>query len=271
MAVNLAEKYSSVVAERFATELVTNVGFNNDYDWAGTRTVKVYSIETSPLNDYVRSGTQRYGVPQELNDTVQELTLSQDKAFSVTIDRGNNIDQMNIKGAGIALDRQIHQQIIPVIDTYRLATLAANAGGDDDTAATRENAYELFLNGQEFMGDNQVPVSGRVAFISYRYYNLLKLDPSFTTAGDMAEISLVRGALGYIDGIPLIPVPEGRLPAGTQFILVHPIAACAPIKLAEFTLHDNPPGISGNLIEGRIYFDCFVLDAKKEGVYFSAV
>lgn len=269
MAVNLASKYAPVVAERFETESLTNIAFNSDFDWVGVQTVNVYSIETTPLNDYQRSGMQRYGVPQELEDTVQELRLTQDKSFSQTIDRGNDADQMNIKGAGVALDRQIRERIVPHVDTYRLATLAANAGYSDNVLATRTNAYELFLTGQERLGDRHVPAVGRVAFLSYAYYNFLKLDPSFVQSGDASEVSLVRGVLGFVDGVPLIPVPESRLPNNAQFILVHPIAACAPVKLAEFTIHDNPPGISGNLIEGRLYHDCFVLESKADGVYYS--
>lgn len=269
MAINLAAKYSPIVAERFETETVTNIAFNQDYDWAGVQTVKVYSIETTPMNNYARSGMQRYGTPTELEDTVQEMVLTRDRSFTQTIDRGNDIDQMNVKGAGMALDRQIRERIVPEVDAYRLATLAANAGGSAAVAATTSNAYQIFLAAQEFMGNNHVPVGGRIAFLSFAYFNLLKLDPSFVQSGDASEISLVRGVMGMVDGIPLIPVPSNRLPANQQFILVHPIAACAPVKLAEFTIHNNPPGISGNLIEGRVYYDAFVLDSKRNAVYSS--
>ena len=269
MAVNLALKYSPVVDERLETESVTNIAFNRDYDWVGVQTVRVYSILTSPLNDYARSGLQRYGVPEELQDTVQEMTLTQDKAFTYTIDRGNDIDQMNVKGAGASLDRQLREVIVPHLDAYRLGVLAANAGNSDVTPATRDNAYELFLAGQETMGNSFVPMGGRIAFMTYGFYNLLKLDPSFVQAGNSSEISLVRGIMGYVDGISLIPVPSNRLPGGVQFILVHPMAACAPVQLSEFIIHENPPGISGNLVEGRVYHDTFVLENKRNAIYVS--
>lgn len=113
MAINYAEKYSAVVDERFSLATVTNIAFNNDYDWIGVKTVNVYSLPTQPLVDYTRSGLARYGTPQELQDTVQELTLTQDKSFATTIDRGNNIDQMNVKGAASVLARQIRERIVP--------------------------------------------------------------------------------------------------------------------------------------------------------------
>jgi len=182
------------------------------------------------MNNYTRTGMQRYGVPQELQDNVQELTLTRDRAFTFTIDRGNDIDQMNVKGAGAALDRQLREEAVPELDTYRLSVLAANAGTFDVTVATTENAYQLFLAAQEAMGNGRVPKVGRVAFCTYAYFNMLKLDPSFVQSGDMSEISLVRGIMGGVDGIPLIPVPSLDMPSDVQFILVHPMAACAPVK-----------------------------------------
>ena len=156
------------------------------------------------------------------------------------------------------------------LDTYRLSVLAANAGTTDITVATNANAYELFLAAQEALSNFRVPKAGRVAFLTYGYFNMLKLDPSFVQSGDSSEISLVRGVLGGVDGIPLIPIPALDMPANVQFILVHPIAACAPVKLSEFLIHENPPGISGNLVEGRLYYDTFVLNSKAGGIYVSA-
>ena len=43
---------------------------NSDYDFEGVQTVKVYSVPTAPLNDYVMSGTSRYGTPDELQNDV---------------------------------------------------------------------------------------------------------------------------------------------------------------------------------------------------------
>lgn len=248
MAINLAEKYSPIVDERFSLGTVTNIAFNRDYDWVGVRTVHVYSINTALMNNYTRSGSNRYGTPQELEDTTQELTLTRDRSFTYTVDRGNDIDQMNVKQIGASLRRQIEEVSLPELDTYRLSIIAANAGGHDTTAASATNAYKLFLAGQEFLGENKVPAGGRVAYTSYAYFNFLKLDPSFVKQGDMSQRMLTTGVLGMVDGIPIVPVPSSYLPTGTQFLLLHPIAAVSPVKLSELHVHMDPPGISGNLV-----------------------
>ena len=59
------------------------------------------------------------------------------------------------------------------------------------------------------------------------------------------------------------------LPQRTNFIITHPMATVSPVKLAEYKTHDNPPGISGWLCEGRIYYDAFVLNNKKKAIIVS--
>lgn len=271
MAINYAEKYSPVVDELFSRGSITQIAFNTDYDWAGVKTVNVYSIPTVPLEDYTRSGMQRFGTPSELQDNVQEMTLTQDKSFTFTIDRGNNMDQMGVKGAAQALAREIRDVVTPHVDTYRLATVAskATAANTSTAALDQTDAYEAFLDGQAAMGDNLVPEGGRIAYVSYDYYKKIKLDPSFIKQGDMAQQLTITGAVGVVDGVPIIPAPASRLPANTNFLLVHPVSSVAPMKLVEYRIHVDPPGISGTLVEGRLYFDAFVLDNKVNAIYWS--
>lgn len=100
MAINYAEKYSAKIDERFKIGAVSAPAINNDYDFVGVQTVKVYSVPTAAMNDYTRSGTSRYGTPAELENSVQELTLTRDRSFTFTIDRGNFDDTMMANSAG---------------------------------------------------------------------------------------------------------------------------------------------------------------------------
>lgn len=38
--------------------------------------------------------------------------------------------------------------------------------------------------------------------------------------------------------------------------------------IAEYKIHEDPPGISGDLIEGRVYYDAFVPKNKKKALYY---
>ena len=74
--------------------------------------------------------------------------------------------------------------------------------------------------------------------------------------------------IGEVDGCRIVKVPASRLPAGAAFILTHPLAATAPKQLNDYKVHDNPPGISGWLVEGRLIYDCFVLNEKADAVFY---
>lgn len=149
-----------------------------------------------------------------------------------------------------------------------LATAASAKGNIITTAATKSNAYELFLGGMEALGNANVPDQGRVAFCSYRFANLLKQDPAFMKYGDKSQEMLIKGVIGEVDGCKIVKVPSSRLPAGAACIISHPIAATAPKQLEEYKIHDNPPGISGWLVEGRFIYDCFILNNKADAVYY---
>lgn len=268
--INLATKYEKKVDERFKLGSLTEAFVNNDYNWTGVESIKIYNIPTVALNDYQRSGTSRYGIPAELEDVITEYKLTTDKAFTYTIDKGNNQDQMNVKDAGKSLRREIDEIITPAKDMQRLKVMAEKAASLSNIGTgsiTKSNAYEKFLDGQKTLDNYKVPVTNRVAAVSASFYAKLKLDDSFTKAGDMATKIAINGLVGEVDGVKIIKVPDSYLPTNCEFIIAHPSATVSPAKLTDYKIHDNPPGINGNLVEGRVRFDTFVLTAKENGIY----
>lgn len=268
MSINYAAKYSNIVDERFKSQSVTDIIGNTNYDWVGTKTVNVYSVPTATMNDYTRTGANRYGTPSELEPTAQELTLSKDRAFTFTIDRGNYEDTQMVAAAAQALQRQIDEVIVPELDKYRLEKLAAGAGLTATPAAvTKSNAYSSFLDGTSALLDKKVPLTSMVAYISNDFYKFIRQDESFVKTGDLSQDMLIKGQVGMIDGVPLVYATADVMPADTAFIITAKEAIAEPVKLSEYKTHDNPPGINGWLVEGRIYYDAFVLNNKKNGIY----
>lgn len=271
MAVNLASKFSPKIDERFKLGALTERSVHQDYEWTGVNAINVYSIGTVAMGDYTRTGAARYGVAGELQDTTANYTLARDRSFTFTIDRGNHLDQQMVKEAGKALARQIAEVVIPEIDTYRLSkyvtAAAANGGRPTATNITASNAYTSLLSAQEYLDENKVPVEGRIVYVTPKFLNFIKIDPNFMKASELTSKALINGQVGEIDGIAVVKVPSSYMATKTPFILVHKSAMVAPKKLADYKTHDNPPGINGWLVEGRIYYDAFVLDAKKKAVY----
>jgi len=271
MAINLASKYSNKVDERFVLKSFTeNIGLNTEYDWTGVKTISVFSIDNATMNNYTRTGANRYGTPTELGDTKADYTLSKDRSFSTTIDKGNNTEQLMIKSSGKFLSRQTNEVIIPEIDTYRLATWSAAAIANSHTATTAvtaSNAYLMLLNAQAALDEDKVPVEGRICFCTPAYYNFIKQDSTFVKYSDISQKMLINGQVGEVDNVKMVKVPSSYFPANHAFVLIHPKCSVSPKKLDEYKVHQDPPGISGHLIEGRQIYDCFVLEQKKNALY----
>lgn len=268
--VNLASKYSKKVDEKFALEELTGAMGGADYDFVGVNAVKVWKIEDAPLNDYTRSGGQRYGTPAELEDSVQTMTLTQDKSFTFTIDRGNNNEQMMIKEAGKALARQIKNVVVPTRDSYNLGRAsieAINAGNAIYATYSTSNVYEKWLEATEKMDEAKVPMKGRKSWVTPGFLNLFKRSDDFTKVIDYTKTTkTINGEVGNMEDVAIVKTPSTYFPVGVKAVLEHPIAMATPKTLADYKIHDNPPGINGWLVEGRIIYDAFVLENKAKAI-----
>lgn len=272
MAVNYADKYASEIDERFKIGSLTDLAINQNYDFDGVNTVNIYSSDTVPLNDYdLAANNNRYGTPQELGNDVEGLVLSQDKSFTFTIDRRNNEDTMMTNAAGVALNREIREVIIPTVDKYRIGIMVSKAGTVLEQTITADNAYSSFLDASLELFDKEVPTSERIAFVTPAYYKFIKLDKAFTGVGDSANELAKKGVVGTVDNTYIVIVPTSYFPADAKinFLVTHPSATIGPMKLSEYKIHDNPPGINGWLVEGRIYYDAFVPKNKKNAILVS--
>lgn len=269
MGINLAEKYERKVDERFKLKELTGYGLNTDYNWEGVDTINVYSINTVALNDYTKSGTSRYGTPNELEDTVKSYKVTNDKAFTYTIDEFYKKSQMGVKKAGESLAREIDEVIVPARDAQRLKVWADTAYENSqvvyDTLSS-SNAYTMFLNAQKLMDEEKVPQANRIFYCTPDYIKNLKLDSNFIKASDIAMNNLINGQMGEVDGVRVVKIPSSYFKSNLYGVLVYTKSTISPSKLKEYKIHSNPPGINGDLVEGRIMFDTFVLDAKKKGV-----
>ena len=93
MAISLVTKFLPYVDEQFSTESKKSLLTNNDFEWTGAHTIKVYKVTTSSMNDYDRKGTgtgasgSRYGVVESLDATTEEFTLKKDRSFTFAIDK----------------------------------------------------------------------------------------------------------------------------------------------------------------------------------------
>ena len=100
MSINYFTLNSDMTRSAFKRESLVSGKLCNDYEFTGAKTVKILTPITVPMNNYRRAGNNRYGSPVEMQDIIQELTLTQDRSFALTIDKGNDGDQGYAKNAG---------------------------------------------------------------------------------------------------------------------------------------------------------------------------
>lgn len=276
MTVSLVTKFLPYVDEMFSTEAKKSLVTNNDFAWTGAHTVKVYKISTATMNDYDREGTNegnsRYGTVASLNATTEEFTLTKDRSFTFAIDKMDNDETAQQLAGASALARQEREVIIPEVDTYVFNKMCTGAGNKPAVITLDENnIYDEILKASEALDNAEAPDTGRVLIVTPTTYKMLKQCPDITLDSDVAQEQRLQGVIAMVDGLSVVKVPAKRLPAQFGFMVCHKVATVAPVKLEDYKVHSDPPGISGDLVEGRIVYDAFVLDNKKNAIYYQAV
>ena len=276
MAIDLATKFVPYVDEMITAESKKSLITNQDFNWDGAHTVKINKISTSSMNDYDRSGTgsnnSRYGAIAGLDATTETLTLKKDRSFTFAIDKLDTDETAQQLQGATALSRQTREVVIPEIDSYVYSVMCNNAGNKPEAITlTKTNIYEEILKGTTALDTAEAPEVNRVIVVTPTTYALMKRCKDITMETDIGNEMRLKGVIGMLDGCSVIKVPANRLPIDFGFMVCHPCATVAPTKLEDYKIHQDPPGISGALVEGRIVYDAFVFENKSKAIYYQAL
>lgn len=269
--------------EQFTQESKKEYLTNQDFSFSGAHSVKIYKISTGKMNDYGRTGAtggnwSRYGAVEALNATTERKELSQDRSFTFAIDTLDTEETEGQLEAATALSRQMREVVIPEVDTYVLGKICEGAGNKPaEKELTSSNIYDEIFMANTALDNADVPETGRILVVTPE--TLLLMKTSKDSAGryqDMVRAVLDEskrsvGFVGNLDGLDVLKVSAKRLPEKFGFMVVHPCATVAPTKLESYKTHQNPPGLSGSLVEGRIVYDAFVLENKAKAIYYQAL
>ena len=277
MAIELATKFAPYTDEQFSTESKKALLTNQDFDWTGAHTVKVYKVSTSGMNDYGRKGPSegnwsRYGAVESLDATTEEFTLKKDRSFTFAIDKLDTDETAQQLAAASALARQNREVVIPEVDEYTYGVMCAGAGNKPAAVAlTAENFYDEIIKASAVLDEAEVPETGRVLVVTPAGYQIMKKCKDIVMETNIGNDLRLKGVIANLDGMSVQKITANRLPADFGFMIAHPCATVAPTKLEEYKIHQDPPGISGSLVEGRICYDTFVLENKAKAIYYQAV
>lgn len=278
MAIELVTKYLPYVDELFKAESKKSLLTNEDFDWTGAYTIKVYKIGTAPMNDYDREGTKsgatgsRYGLVTNLDASTQSMLIAKDRSFTFVIDKLDSDETGKTLEAASALARELREVAVPEVDAYVYDKMCKGAGTKPEAIAlTAENIYSEIVKATTVLDDAEVHENGRVLLVTPTVYQLMKQSKEIVLSTNIGEDMRLKGVISNLDGMNVIKVSSARVPKNFGFMVAHPCATVAPTKLADYKTHQDPPGISGTLIEGRIAYDAHVLDNKKKAIYYQEV
>lgn len=274
MAIELVSSFLPLVDEQFTTESKAAYLTNKSFEFTGAHAVKIYKISTGKMYDYARnpednSKPSRYGEIEGLDATTEEFVMKRDRSFTYVIDTLDKDETAQALDATTTLERQIREVVIPEVDTYTLGVICEGAGTKPEAKElTPENLYKEIIEGSRILDNAEVPEMGRILVVTPDIYYLMKQNNEIIMQTEVGEEMRQRGVIGLVDGMEVLRVPAVRLPEDFGFMIVHPCATVAPMKLQSYRTHEDPPGISGQLVEGRIVYDAFVLENKAKAIYY---
>ncbi|EKY22788.1 hypothetical protein [Clostridium celatum] len=121
-------------------------------------------------------------------------------------------------------------------------------------------------SGTEALDESEVPQEVRFLLVTPATYRVIKKSKDIAMETDIGHDMKIKGIIAEYDGMSVLKVTSNRVPTDCGFLIGHPMATVLPVKLAEYKIHEDPPGISGDLIDGRVYYEIMMcyLWAKNE-------
>lgn len=275
MALELVTKVSKYVDEVFTSESKRTLITNQNYDWEGAHTVKIYMLDTVGMTDYQKEpengyfATSAYGPITHATGGIEEFYLRRDRSFTFVIGKLEEDETDGIVQAGTALARQEREVIIPEIDAYTYGQMAENAGHKPEAVElTPENIYDEIIKANKALDNSEVPETQRYLLVTPDIYYIMKKSSDIVMNTEIGQDMRLLGVVSNLDGCTVIKVASNRVPKDFGFMIAHPCATVAPVKIQEYKVHRDPPGFSGSLVEGRVVYDAFVLKNKANAIYY---
>lgn len=291
MPTNYATQYAQALSQAYPNVLHFGALFardqEGDYRWANSKTIEVPTLAVTGRVDATR-GT--IGAKTTRHSNVwTPLTLRNNRKWDDLI-HPRDIDETNEVLSIQNITRVYNQeQKFPEMDKYLISTLYADWIAKSHTAKslalTTENVLTTFDELMEGMTEANVPMDGRILYITPAVDTLLKNAQSIYRSIDVSKAPAgIQRALSYIDHVTIEVVPSDHMKTVYNFtvgaiaddssqqismFLVHPSAVITPVNY-EFAQLDPPSaGSDGHYV----YFeeseeDVFILPSKDAGLSF---
>ena len=291
MPINYATQYAQALSQAYPNVLHFGALFarnqEGDYRWANNKTIEVPTLAVTGRVDATR-GTIGQKTTRHSN-VWTPLTLRNNRKWDDLI-HPRDIDMTNEVLSIQNITRVYNQeQKFPEMDKYLISTLYADWLAKGHTAKsialTTANVLTTFDELMEAMTEANVPMAGRILYITPAVDTLLKNAQSIYRSIDVSKAPAgIQRALSNIDHVAIEVVPSDHMKTVYDFttgavadasaaqismFLVHPTAVITPVNY-EFAQLDPPSaGSDGHYV----YFeeseeDVFILPNKDAALAF---
>lgn len=287
--VNYVTQFERDLTQKYSRELLTSEMTTEKVRFVNANTVKMPFIEMAGYKDHSRNGGFNR---QAVKNDFQTFVLKFDRDVEFFVD-AMDIDESNLALSAANITNEFEeQQAIPETDCYRISKLYADyktAGMTvDNTTLTADNILSSIDAVMEKMTEAEVPLEGRVLYVTPTVNKLLKQAKELQRYMSVtANNGAVNRAIVNLDGLKIKELLSSRMKTAydftdgfkaaatakqINFILFHPksILACDKhqyIKLWPEGSHTQGDGL---LYQNRKYGDLFLLSNRKDGVYINA-
>lgn len=261
---------------------------NDRVRFTGAQTVNLFTTDINGLSDYSRNAGF---VPGAITGAWEAFTISQDRGRSWMVDVMDNDETVGM-AFGTLVGEAERTQIIPEIDSYRFAKYGAGAGtkATPTTIIASTDIAGMIDAAEAAMTDAEVPMEGRILFVSPTAYKQLKGNITRFIQNDQSNVNY---AIEMYNTMRVIQVPAARFNTGItlnaptsssgaggytlagvpiNFMIIHPSAVLQVVK------HIVPRIFSPEVnqeadawkFDYRIVHDCWVETNKTKGIYLAA-
>ncbi len=222
--ITYASKLTEELDKLFVQSAVT--GFLTDNalraKFVGAHTVLIPDMELSGLGDYDRDGGFADGSVTVSNTS---FTLTQDRGRSFMLDAQDEDEAGAANLAGQVLGEFVRTKVVPEVDAYCLAKLAAVATEQGQTVSLGEGealSDNVFALLQKMISRVRQTVGydePLVAFCDPTVYDALLSTPEINRTLRMDEFSKggINLRVNHIDNVAILPVPSARMKTAFAF------------------------------------------------------
>lgn len=284
---NYAKSYQQALAQAYAYVLhfaaLRSTENNSRFKWTGAKTIEIATLSTSGRTDGDRDSIAE--AKRNFDNNWETKTLTNYRKWSTLVDP-KDIDETNQVASIQNITRTFNEtQKFPEMDAYLVSKLFNDwqtaGGAANTTAPTVDNFLSLIDAAMEAMDEANVPLIGRIMYITPAMNTILKNAKDLARRTMNGDSNIVR-MISAIDDLKIEKVPstlmktvydftEGWKP-GTgakqiNFLIAHPSAVITPEKY-NFVSLDEPSAKT----DGKWYYyeesynDVFLLNERKKAV-----